>query len=93
MKNFFKNFRSYSFWVSLCGALIILLNAFGRAFGFSIENQVVEDCILSFASVLVVLGIVTKDTKRESEKPQQDEKDSENVQNENEKSENDDVNK
>ncbi len=61
MKNFFKKMKSYSFWVSFSGALIILLNAFGRIFGWQIENQIVEDCIMSIAGILVVFGIVTMD--------------------------------
>ena len=59
MKNFFKKMKSYSFWVSFSGALIILLNAFGRIFGWQIENQIVEDCIMSIAGILVVFGVVT----------------------------------
>ncbi len=59
LKNFFKKIKSYSFWVSLSGAIIVLLNAFGNAFGFEIENKIVEDCVMSIASVLVVLGIVS----------------------------------
>lgn len=53
--------KSYSFWVSFSGALIILLNSFGRIFGWQIENQIVEDCIMSIAGILVVFGIVTMD--------------------------------
>ncbi len=67
MKNFFKKFRSYSFWVSLSGAIIILLNAFGRAFGFKIENQIVEDCIMAVAGLLVVLGFCFKSPKEDDE--------------------------
>lgn len=59
MKNFFNKMKTYSFWVSFSGALIILLNAFGRIFGFQIENQIVEDCVMSVAGILVVLGVVT----------------------------------
>lgn len=59
MKNFFKKFQSYSFWVSLSGAVIVLLNALGSAFGFQIENQIVEDVIMSVAGVLMVLGVVS----------------------------------
>ena len=61
MKNFFDKMKNYSFWVSFSGALIILLNAFGRIFGWQIENQIVEDCIMSIAGILVVFGIVTMD--------------------------------
>ncbi len=59
MKNFFNKFKTYSFWVSLSSAVVLLINSIGRIFGFTIENQLVEDLILSFAGVLLVLGIVT----------------------------------
>lgn len=74
MKNFFKKFRSYSFWISLAGAVVLLVNCFGRAFGFKIENKVVEDCIMGIAGALVMLGIVTMDTG-ESDKSDDDKKD------------------
>lgn len=64
MKNFFKKMKTYSFWVSFSGALIILVNALGRAFGFKVENQVIEDCIMSIAGILVVLGVVTMSDKK-----------------------------
>ena len=64
MKNFFNKIKNYGFWVSLSASLIMLLNALGNAFGFSIENQIVEDCIMSVAGVLVVLGVVTMNTNK-----------------------------
>lgn len=74
MKNFFNKIKSYSFWVSLSGAIIVLLNAFGNAFGFEIENKVVEDCVMSVASLLVVLGVVANGkNKAENSNQQQNE--------------------
>lgn len=68
MKKFFQKFRSYGFWVSLSSALIVLLNALGRVFGFSIQNQIVEDVILSIASFLAVFGIVSmKDISKDED--------------------------
>lgn len=58
MKKFFKRMGDYNFWVSLSAGVVILLNAFGNAFGFSIKNQIVEDCIMAVAGMLVVFGIV-----------------------------------
>ena len=78
MKKFFKRFSKYSFWVSLSGAIVILLNAFGKAFGFSIDNKVVEDCIMAVAGVLVVLGVVggvagkTSENKNENDEENND---------------------
>ena len=65
MKNFFNKMKSYSFWVSFSGALIVLLNAFGKLLGFSIENKVVEDCVMAVAGILIVLGIVTMDMPKD----------------------------
>lgn len=79
MKNFFKNFRTYSFWVSLSGAVIILINALGRAFGFEIENQIVEDCLMGVAGVLVVLGIVYKKPENENNNEKNAENNEENI--------------
>lgn len=75
MKNFFKNMKSYKFWVNLSAALIIFLNALSKPLGIQIENQIVEDVILGFAGVLVVLGLVSKNEKTQSEievKPDED---------------------
>lgn len=90
MKNFFKKMETYSFWVSFSGALIILVNAIGRAFGFKVENQVIEDCIMSIAGILVVLGVVTMGDK----KIKNDDKSGDDVLDENEEksdSENDNI--
>ena len=76
MKNFFKKFQSYSFWVSLSGAVIVLLNALGRAFGFEIENQIVEDVIMSVAGVLMVLGVVSMKGSANTSKKDNDKNDS-----------------
>lgn len=45
--------------------MIMLLNALGKAFGFQIENQIVEDCIMSIAGILVVFGIVSMNDKKD----------------------------
>ena len=56
MKN---RFTSYGFWTALAGAVVILLNALGRAFGFVVEEAIVSDIIMAIAGVLVVLGVVS----------------------------------
>ena len=58
-----KNFKSYSFWTALAGAVTILVSALGKCFGFSIDNQVITDVIMAVAGVLVVLGVVTMPKK------------------------------
>ena len=59
MKNFFKKIKSYGFWVSLSSAIIMLATALGKAFGFEVENKIIEDIIMSIAGVLAVFGIVS----------------------------------
>ncbi len=81
MKNFFDKIKSYSFWVSFSAALIMLLNALGNAFGFEIENKVVEDVVMSIAGILAVLGIVTMNDKKAN--TEQDLEENETTENEN----------
>ncbi len=59
MKNFFKRIKSYGFWLSLSSALVMLLTSLGKAFGFQVQNEVVEDCVMSIAGFLAVFGIVS----------------------------------
>lgn len=84
MKKLFEKMKSYSFWVSFSGALIIFLNCLGNIFHFQIQNEVVEDVIMSIAGLLVVLGFVTKETGDESEEDERQEidKTNEDVKNE-----------
>ena len=64
LKKLLEKMKHYSFWISLSGALIIFLNCLGNIFGFEIENNVVENVIMSFAGVLVVFGLVVKDDQK-----------------------------
>ena len=76
-----KNYKSFGFWTALAGAVTVLVNALGSCFGFSVDNQIVTDVIMSVAGVLVVLGIVTmpkkdknstEETKEETETTESD---------------------
>ena len=60
-----KKFRSYSFWVSLTSAILILLQSIAKIFGFEIENDLIENFIMSICGVLVVFGIVVAPNKTE----------------------------
>lgn len=80
MKKIFEKMKTYSFWVSFSGAVVVLATALSKAFGFSIDNQVIEDIIMSIAGVLVVLGIVAmpieeKEKKEEEKDENQNEED------------------
>jgi len=54
-----KLFKSYGFWTTLAGAVVILMNALGELFGFAIESKLIENVIMAVAGVLVALGIVS----------------------------------
>ena len=54
-----KLVSSYGFWTGLSASVILLLNSIAKMFGFSINNKVVEDIIMSVCGVLVVFGVVS----------------------------------
>ena len=62
-----KNFKSYGFWTALAGAVVVLLNAIGKCFGFAVEEQIVTDIIMAIAGVLVVFGVVSMPKKANSQ--------------------------
>lgn len=55
---------SYSFWTALAGALAILGSAIGKAFSVDIEGQTIADIVMSVASVLVAVGIISLPKKQ-----------------------------
>lgn len=71
-------FKSYGFWTALAGAVVVLVNALGRCFGFSVEERLITDVIMGIAGLLVVFGVVSmpkknkenSDATGESEKEQ-----------------------
>ena len=56
MKN---KIKSYGFWTALAGAVVMLVNALGQMFGFSVDNEIITNVIMAIAGLLVVLGVVT----------------------------------
>ena len=83
MKNKIKN---YSFWVSLSGAIVVLVEAIGRAVGFIPNGEIINDIIMAIAGVLVVFGVVTMPNIEEKTDASEDVKEDKN--NENNNSEN-----
>ena len=70
-----KKIKSYGFWVALSGAVVLVVNALGKVFGFAVEDELISDLIMSIAGFLVVLGIVTMPEKdsQEDQEPEKDE--------------------
>ena len=50
--------KSYSFWVSLASAIILILKILGNRFGFVIDETMVSDLFTALCSILVLLGII-----------------------------------
>lgn len=65
MKN---KFKSYTFWLALVGAVIILINTLGTTFGFGVDEVAITSIATAVLGIFVTLGIVHKDSKSEQEK-------------------------
>ena len=55
-----KKFRTTTFWLGLCGSIVIVLESISGAFGINLYSKEIESIIMSICSALVVLGIITK---------------------------------
>ncbi|MBR4270605.1 MAG: hypothetical protein IKQ31_02895 [Clostridia bacterium] len=67
MKKFFQKFNSYSFWVSLSSAMLILIQAIGTPAGLEISEEIYMSVVNSVLGVFVLLGIVPKPTSKTEE--------------------------
>lgn len=68
-----KRIKTYSFWVSLSGAIIVLIQAIGRAFGFIPNADIIHNIVMGIAGVLVVFGIVSSPTEEELNRKEENE--------------------
>ena len=60
-----QKFKSYTFWVGLVSAIILVIEEICKLFGFVADVGLIENVLLSICSVFVVLGIITKDKKED----------------------------
>lgn len=72
MKN---RIKTYSFWISLSGAIIVLVQAIGRVAGFIPNANLIHNIIMGIAGVLVVLGIVSSPTEEDLKNIEEDKND------------------
>jgi uncharacterized membrane protein len=49
-----------SFWLGLCGAIVLILDTLSEIIGLRLYSKEVEGIILSICSILVTIGIITK---------------------------------
>lgn len=68
-----KRIKTYSFWVSLSGAIIVLVQAIGRAVGFIANADLINNIVMGIAGVLVVFGIVSSPTEAELNETEEEE--------------------
>ena len=61
-----ERIKKYSFWTGLSAALVVLANVIGKSFGFSINNQTIEDIVMAICGVLMALGVVCIPTKKDA---------------------------
>lgn len=54
-----KRFKSYSFWVSLASAILLLVQTVGRPLGLIIDEATYMSIVNSVLGVFVVLGIIS----------------------------------
>lgn len=60
-----EKFKSYSFWMSVTAAVILVINNIGKVFGFTVDNSAITNIIDSVCGVFVVFGILTMPNKKE----------------------------
>ena len=72
MKTFKDKIKKYSFWTGLSAAVVMLCNAIAKCFGFSINDQMIEDVIMSICGVLVAFGVVCMPIKNETQTSQEE---------------------
>ena len=58
-KDITNKFKTYSFWISVGGAIGLVIQSFARAYGFAFDELVVNDVITSICGVLVVFGVIS----------------------------------
>lgn len=58
--------KSYSFWVSLASAVILILKVLGSRFGFTVDESMVSDIFTAMCSILVLMGIIVVPTNPQS---------------------------
>lgn len=70
--NIKEKMKSYSFWVSLTSAVVLVVKLIGQKYGLVIDDGFISDLVTSLCGILVILGIIVlpakKDNKEEKTK-------------------------
>lgn len=85
--NIKEKMKSYSFWVSLTSAVVLVVKLIGQKYGFVIDDGFISDLVTSLCGILVILGIIVlpakKDNKEEKTKTNLTKSENENCVNDN----------
>lgn len=65
MSNLKSKMKTYSFWISLVSAVLIIIRILGEYFGWFINEKLIMDIVTGICGVLVLLGILSSPTKGE----------------------------
>lgn len=65
MSNLKSKMKTYSFWISLVSAVLIIVRILGEYFGWFINEKLLMDIVTGICGVLVLLGILSSPTKGE----------------------------
>lgn len=61
-----NKYRTYGFWISLLGAVLLFLQVLGQMCGFTIDNERISAIVTAFCGILVVLGVLIKNDESDS---------------------------
>lgn len=50
--------KTYSFWVSLTSAVILIIKLIGQKYGLAIDETFISDLVTTICGLLVILGII-----------------------------------
>ncbi len=83
--NIKEKMKSYSFWVSLTSAVVLVVKLIGQKYGLVIDDGFISDLVTSLCGILVILGIIVlpakKDNKEDKTKSNLTKPDNENCNN------------
>lgn len=53
-------YRSYGFWMSLCAAVLLVVQTILQRLGIQIDKPFIQEIISAVLAVLVILGVISK---------------------------------
>ena len=68
-----KKIKTTSFWLTLSGAVVMLLDTISNIIGLDLYSQKVEGIILAVCTFLVMTGVITKKDVSDTEPKTTDE--------------------